>query len=515
MDERIARLAALLADNGVRYAFGVTGSGLSLHLISELEDRGVCYLPVAHEASAALMAGVVTRALNQLSVSISIKGPGFANMIPGIASNYLEGYPALSISEAYGSEVPYSRRHKRLDQKSMLGSMVKAISYLSDLDHLQSQIIEAPREIPGPFHMDLCNGTPFRRDCRPIGIQKEAGERILRRLERSKRPLLIIGSLASRSPWASHLQSLAVPVLTTVAAKGVVNESFGHAAGIFTGAGKELAPETILLREADLLVGIGLRNTEVLAASPPGPPVVLLDEVGSDLQEGFDAELFASGLDRKLIYEVLERVLTRSWGIALVEELKNRLVRSLMESDWLPANCFQTLNGCGFDHSLVLDTGSFCTVGEHLWLSSRERPFMGSSNGRFMGTGLPTAIALSISRYDQPVFCAVGDGGIRNYLAELKLAIERRLPICLVLMTDGRYGSIACVEQPRPISSQATSITSQSWVGPIEGMGCDARKVASTREFSSAVGSWGRSSPLFLEAAFDPEEYARMVDRLR
>ena len=86
MIERIELLATLLVENGLRYVFGVTGSGSSLRLITELETRGVPYYPAAHEASAALMAGAVTRASGQLSASVSIKGPGLANMVPGIVS---------------------------------------------------------------------------------------------------------------------------------------------------------------------------------------------------------------------------------------------------------------------------------------------------------------------------------------------------------------------------------------------------------------------------------------------
>ena len=50
---REVELARNLANRGLKYAFGITGSGLSLSLITELERLGVHYYSVSHEASGA------------------------------------------------------------------------------------------------------------------------------------------------------------------------------------------------------------------------------------------------------------------------------------------------------------------------------------------------------------------------------------------------------------------------------------------------------------------------------
>src|SRR3990167_4959990 len=62
MHEQLSRLAERLVEHGLAHAFGVTGSGASLRLITELEARGVRYLPTSHEAAAAIMAGAGRRA---------------------------------------------------------------------------------------------------------------------------------------------------------------------------------------------------------------------------------------------------------------------------------------------------------------------------------------------------------------------------------------------------------------------------------------------------------------------
>src|SRR3989338_11556964 len=103
------------------------------------------------------MAGAAGRASGRLSVSISIKGPGLSNMLPGIVHNYFEGNPALSLSEAYGTDSPPGHMHKRLAHGPLLASVVKAFDVLGRAeDRLESFLDLAGQEGPGPGHLGLC-----------------------------------------------------------------------------------------------------------------------------------------------------------------------------------------------------------------------------------------------------------------------------------------------------------------------------------------------------------------------
>lgn len=514
MDARTQQLASVLVErHGLQYAFGITGSGGSLQLIAELERLGAAYFPVSHEACGALMAGAVVKSTGRLSASISIKGPGLANMLSGVASNYVENIPSLSIAEAYGASVPPSRRHKRLDHQSLMAPVSKAVLALDDLDVFDGWIDTARAEVPGPVHLDLCE-RQRRAAPRPRIVERgaTAWHEIQGRINEARRPAVIVGSLACRRAWAQQLAQLTVPVFTTVAAKGVVDETLAHAAGIFTGAGKELAPETIVLTDADLVVGLGLRNAEVLDARPFTAPLVIVDEVRG-FDDGFAPEATVVGDDAP--GGVLDALLSKAWGEDVVATALGRLAGTLSQQAGLPARYFGILDRLEFDHALVLDTGSFCTIGEHVWRAGRCRSFYGSNNGRNMGIGLPTAVGVALCRRDQPVFCVVGDGGMRMYPAEITLAVREKLPVCFVLMTDGRYGSIVSASVPAASADRATTLPGTSWFASVEAMGCATRRVESETAFEDAVRSWSRAEPLFVEAPFDRDRYRRMVDGLR
>jgi hypothetical protein len=111
---------------GARDIFGIPGEGPSLELIDELERCGAKFHSVCHEAVAALMAGGFARATGMPGICLSIKGPGFANMLAGIASNWLDRNPVLSLSESYAPGTSSDRMHKRLAHREMVKPVIKA-----------------------------------------------------------------------------------------------------------------------------------------------------------------------------------------------------------------------------------------------------------------------------------------------------------------------------------------------------------------------------------------------------
>ncbi len=522
MDEEIRLLARTLIDDGLQYAFGVTGSGPSLLLITELEALGAQYFPVFHEASAALMAGAASRMTNKVSISISIKGPGLANMLPGIVSNHFEGNPSLSISEAYGEGAPSYRMHKRLDHGALLSSVTKGVLSMQELDRLPSLLDRARSEVPGPVHLELCKRDRAEGSDRSPPLAEESQpqastqilDQVIDYIRDCQRPALIVGSLAARRSWRDQLSSLSIPVFSTVAAKGVLDEGLPQSAGVFTGDGNELALETELLEEADLVIGIGLRNTEILSPKPFVSPTVLLDEVAG-LAAGITAQVSLTDGRPSTIEQSLDELKRKSWGLEKISLLKKGLQEALLDGSWLPAPCFEVLNDLDYEYSFTLDTGSFCTIGEHLWDASSLRPFLAASNGRYMGTAIPLALGMAICQEHKPTFCVMGDGGMGMYSSEIKVAIQQKLPICFILMSDGLYGSVACAPTSPARSRAAVTVPEPSWWQAIERMGCESHQVESRDAFECIVRSWSRDAPLFIEAVFDPIPYSEMTRKLR
>ena len=518
MQDLLKQFAAQLATAGVQHVFGVTGSGPTFTLIRELESQGVAYHPVAHEAAGAIMAGGAYQAAGHLSASLSIKGPGLGNMIGGMLFNHFENLPVLSLAEAYATDAAASRMHKRMDQASFIAGLTKGSLALGNASQgLAGILAHARAEIPGPVHIELAP-TAAHNVTQPMAPAPAAEVGLvaaIARISAASNPVVIAGSLARRREWGAQLARLQVPVFTTVAAKGILDEASPFAAGVFTTEGRDLAPEAWLLPQADLVIGLGLRNLEVINAKTLPAALVLIDEVGPETGRGFGAEIHLAFARPDAFAAALAALTGKNWGGPELAAGVARMRNELLGGGWLPARCFEILESLPGNAALVLDTGSFATIGEHMWRAGGKRRYAGSSNGRFMGGGIPTAIGYSMAAPGAPVFCAMGDGGVRMYPAEIRLAVRRRLPVCFIFMRDGRYGSIACSVKESDVRAEAVTFDAPSWVRAVEGMGCPAREVNRPEDFALAVGAWDRKGPLFVECAFDPDIYLRMTRRLR
>ena len=73
-----------LVELGVRYGFGVVGSG-NFHLTRAFDDAGGTFIPARHEGGAATMADAYARASGEVALLSVHQGCGYTNALTGIA----------------------------------------------------------------------------------------------------------------------------------------------------------------------------------------------------------------------------------------------------------------------------------------------------------------------------------------------------------------------------------------------------------------------------------------------
>lgn len=518
--EHLHRLATEMINAGCSHVFGIPGSGPSLTLLDAYEKLGGQFVLTHFEGAAAIMAGAMGRLSGRSGACISIKGPGLANMASGLSACMLDGFPVVSIAEAVEPGAPAHAAHKRMDHHRLLAAMAKRVCYLGEREPSYAALVRlAEAENPGPVHLDIC-GKPVDGHPEAVFVDQRRCDgdmdECLRRLERSARPVVIAGSLAVRRKLGPFLNELSIPVLTTAAAKGVMNERTALAAGVYTGAGKELAPERRLLRDADLVVGIGLRHNEVLGGFPLPVESVQFDVLDAQVWSGFG--FAAAGNPDVDGWKAIQAALrVKKWGADLVEELQRDLRATLLGESDMPAQVFATIEHLwGGQARLVMDTGIYCTIGEHVWRATSADLCLGSSQGRYMGVGLPQAIAAAMcdGRPEAPTVLVTGDGGIGMYLAELKTAVAKKLPLVVILLSDGGFGTLRgrCLREG--LGQGPLTVARPSWAGIMDGMGLRAERLRHPGDVASVLPN-RVEEPIYVEMSFEPERYARMTDALR
>ena len=264
------------------------------------------------------------------------------------------------------------------------------------------------------------------------------------------------------------------------------------------------------------MIGIGLRHSEILAVESFPYKAINLDPLGETHCSGFHFDAVSGGSSDETD-AIFDALVDKEWGLGALSKCMESMTAKMLSGPFLPANAFGAIEQ-HFRHGarLVLDTGNFCTIGEHIWRVRRPDWYLASGQGRYMGISLPMALGAAIYDPDIPTLAFLGDGGAGMFISDIKLAVEHRLPLLVVLMSDAYLGSIRVRSIKDGLTEKPVTIQQPSWLKAAEGLGVDAAKVKNEAEIEDILKFWNPSSgPLFLEISFDPEAYQHMVGNIR
>ena len=510
----IDQLANQIADHGVSMVFGIPGGGLSLSLIDALEKRDVAFHLVHFEGAASIMAGTLGHLKKKPGVSLSIRGPGLVNSAPGVAVSWFESFPLVHITESMHPNSSLAEAHKRLDHNFFMQAISKGSRYSSFPGGFQALASHALSETPGPVIMNLVakpveNELPFD-DLPEIEFNlKDA----LDLIKNAKYPVVIAGSVAIRAGLGESIARINCPIFSTVSAKGVINELNWQSCGVYTGVGLSLTQEAIILPQADLVIGIGLNAKEVLSAKPFNCNYLAINAVQTAGDHAFNPVVSIGISVAKEICSALES--KNEWGAKSIKMAREHLHQRATEK-CLPGVIFDAIANTLDNPCVVMDTGYFCTIGEHIWKASTPSSCLLSAQGRYMGTSLPMAIAASIHNPLIPTIACVGDGGIGMYLSEVLLAVRLNLPILIVLMTDGAFGSIRTRAIKEGLTQKPLLMSQKSWVSIFGSLGLSSERSESLNQVIDFLNKWKViGGPAFLEIPFDMNDYELMTKDIR
>ncbi|OYW30788.1 MAG: hypothetical protein B7Z47_03060 [Chthoniobacter sp. 12-60-6] len=505
---------------GGRRVFGVTGGGPSLELITQIENAGGAFTATGHEAVAALMAGAHARQTGTPAACITIKGPGFMNLSPGLLCNSYEGYPCLSISEAYPPNEASGRRHKWLNHLDVAYTFLRGMHGFSEIHGaVESLWSEATQECPGPVHMDL---VPHREPLRemPRTMQSSTQPDWRKQIAAAKCPALLVGTWATRSTWRARLAALHIPVFTTAAGKGALSEHLPHCAGICTGDGKPNTPEKTLLPQADLLICLGVRSGEMLSPAAPHANALWFDAPDLHEQRVFPDNVFgtrASALSDADAAELFDALQENSWGIEATITAHAVLDDAMAGWEDSPRTAMRAVSERLPDAAHIVDTGNFTVWAEHFLRVKHPLDLTGTPNGRYLGAGVGYALGTALARAPKASVLWIGDGGIRANLAELSMAVDLKLPLLVLVMRDGYLGSIRGRARKLGWSQQPLTLPDHRLLRVAEAMGLATWDAPNTVALDSAIKQWQHAGnpPALIEYHLAPDVYVDMTEQLR
>jgi len=525
----VARLVAA----GVRAIFGVPGGGGNLDLVAAAGRARLPFVLTATETGAAIAAQAQAEITGTLGACLTTLGPGAASAVNGVACAWLERAPIAIFTDRQAAATT-AFEHQDLDHTALFRGITKRSERLrpaTTAAAIDRAIETAMSGRPGPVHLD-CPGPVLghpasmgrggrartRRAAAPQ-VPAAAVARLTRRLAGARKPLAIVGLGARSADAAQRIDRLCrtrgVPAMVTYKAKGVVPDDHPWFAGVFTNA----AIEQPMVREADLLIGIGLDPVELL----PRPWPYRAPIIGG----------CAWPVPRAHV-PFAERVVCDAGGFADFAR------RGLAPSKWHEADVAAAIAGqraaidvpagglsaqdvvrlaaaeLASSHRLTIDAGAHMFPATMLWPARQPHDVLISNGLATMGYAVPAAIGASRAEPERPVVAFTGDGGLLMCAGELLTIVREARPVIVIVFNDSSLSLIEIKQQARKLAPAGVDIGDVRWATLAASVGLTALTASTKGELADAVARARRSgAPALIEARIDRSNYAATLRAIR
>ena len=335
--------------------------------------------------------------------------------------------------------------------------------------------------------------------------------------------MLGTGAIAHTAAIRSALAGRGIPALHTYRARGIVPDSTAEAAGLVTGGTMEWP----LLAAADLIVGLGVDEAEMIPAAWDYPAPVLLVTGYPPSRPGSAYFPGATALDIPLpaaIGVLAHRHGEHDWPPRAGQIARTQTALRLSETAAArpgflsPVQVVRVVRSHVPPETVVaVDAGAHMLAVMPLWEVTEPRRLMISSGLATMGFALPAAIAAALCAPARLVVAFTGDGGLGMTLAEIETAARLRLRIAVVVFNDGALSLIKIKQRPAGQGgAEAVDFGPVSYAGAAQALGAVAVAVSTEQELAAALSAAsGRDGPTVIDVQLDPAGYPAIMDLSR
>ena len=531
-----------LAEAGTRFLFGVPGGGPNLDVIGAASGAGLRFVLTHGETAAVIMAATCADLTGTAGAAVVTRGPGLASAVNGIAHAALDQLPVVVIADTVAAADAGRISHQRLDQAALGRSVAKAAATVGGTRSGQAagQLIRlALAPPPGPVIANVDDSAPADGDLAgtdPIGAAAETPAAVrgtggqgvaalAEALRAARRPVVLLGAgaIGRTAAIRGALAGSGIPALHTYRARGIVPDSAAEAAGLVTGGTMEWP----LLAAADLIVGLGLNEAEMIpAAWDYAAPVILVSEAGAAPAGAGRYFTGATVLTAPLTAAigVLAAGTGHDWprgaGRAARSDAVRRLESMAAAAPGLlaPQQVAAVVRAHTPEETIAtVDAGAHMLVAMPLWEVTEPRRLLVSSGLATMGYALPAAIAAALCVPHAPVVAFTGDGGLGMTLAEVETAVRLALRVVVIVFNDAALSLIKIKQKPTGQGgAEAVDYRPVSFAAAATAMGAAGATVGTAPGLAAELAAaLRRDGPTVIDALVDPSGYPAVMDLTR
>lgn len=514
------------ARRGLKYVFGIPGSGFPMDAMEAGRKVGIEFVHVAHESTAAIAAAYYGATLGTAGLAIGVKGVGAGNMVGGIANAYFERMPLIAVFEA-GPLDTDNDLVQVTDHAKMFGSVTKAFHSLrreTAGDTLRDAISLATDGRRGPvvldYPSDFNNGDAGELADLPARYTEQspepsALEQAKALLAKHERLLVIAGAdiatTGAQRELLEFVEATGAAVMVNMDARGVFPETHPRWAGVLTGS---YIPNTVEGEIGDICDVVVLAGADsMMTHSPWGyemPAIELMSrpEYRTTVQ---DPEVRVDGSLRESLGALSG---DRRSGVPVeeIDAAKQNVLKyferpagAKFAIQDIVASCKNALPDEGV---VISETGAFIRMLEHLWPIDRFGGYLGTSGGRTMGLTIPAALGAKMAAPDVPMIGIGADGSTLMRLGEFEVFARMNVAMPLVIVNDRALGTMKSRQASRGLPEFGLNLTPVDFAAVARASGINGVIVESPEEFDSALAvAMNADVATVIDARIDQQPY--------
>lgn len=520
-----------ISEWGIKYVFGVPGTS-TLGLVDAIRKNGALkYIQVRHEQAAAFMASAYGKLTDHIAACLSVSGPGTTNLATGLYDASLDHSPVLVLSGMVARQFIGPGSIQEIDQYSYFEPICvfnkilmaeKQTTMLATLAIKHALLDRGVSNIglPNDVQKLPCEAEILSIEGRmpnlAILVEDSLINKAAKTIDDAERPVIVagFGARGQGNNLVKLAEKISAPIVTTLRAKGVVDETHKLCTGCHGGLGSTSSAG--LVRKADLLIIIGSSFSDLTHI--PQKRIVQIDINMKNIAKKYPVEAGLLGNSAVLIPRLAEKVKKRKKKAYLSEiaQLKKEWAAQLQREanstakPIRPPYIMKVLNEKIAPNAIIsLDVGENCWwFGRNFQMKKTQKMVM-SGLLATMGFGLPGAMAAALAYPDRQSVCITGDGGFTMVMPDFLTALKYSLPVKVFVMNNKSLGMIKQEQKVEGYENWQTELQDFNFADYAENSGGTGIKVTEPADLETAIEkALSSTKPTIVDIETDPKRFA-------
>jgi len=477
-------------------------------------DSEFKFITCRQEGGAAMSADAYGKLTGRPGICFVTRGPGATNASAGLHIAYQDSTPMILFIGQVGRKFRDREAFQEMDYRRVFGQMAKWVAEIDDATRIQEYVSRAFRVAmsgrPGPVVLSLPEDMLYDVVPTPVSAayieppryqpSEDSLKPLKLLLEEAQHPFVLVGGGSWTDAGKNALQVFCekqnLPVASSFRCQDLFDNNHPNYIGHFSVGKTPYLSE--LLQQCDLLLVIGARLGEITTAGyslieAPVPQQKLIhvypepEEIGRVYEPTLslvsDCESFCSAAAE---WEPIDRKVEHSIDIARDQYLTFSQSDSV-DSDLL-AECLEAMNANMKKTTVISNGAGNYTAWLHRFIRYGDSVRQLAPTSGSMGYGLPAANAAACLLPDSDVFAFAGDGCFMMTCQELATACHFALNLTIVVVNNGRYGTIRThQEREFPSRVSGTDLMNPDFCALAESCGAQSARVTHVDHFKQAL----------------------------